>query len=110
MSKTVRYDTPYHPQNVVRKRPKSNSKFVTIQADTLDEFAWSNALRQYAGIVPYCPITMLASKKAPRSGVISVRVFFVPGEWEYASSPGQNEKTTGARGRRGRGTEGRGCP
>ena len=80
MSKTVRYDTPYHPQNVVRKRPKSNSKFVTIQADTLDEFAWSNALRQYAGIVPYCPITMLASKKAPRSGVISVRVFFVPGE------------------------------
>ena len=66
MSKTVRYDTPYHKQNVVRKRSKSNSKCVTIQADALDEFAWSNALRQYAGVVPYCPITMSASIRGGR--------------------------------------------
>ena len=42
---------------------KSNSNLVTIQADALDEFAWSNALRQYTGVVPYCPITMSASKR-----------------------------------------------
>ena len=40
---------------------KSNSNFVTIQPDALDQFAWSNALRQYPGFVPYCPITISAS-------------------------------------------------
>ena len=32
---------------------KSNSNLVATQAGALDEFAWSNALRQYAGVVPY---------------------------------------------------------
>ena len=41
---------------------KSNSNLVVTQADALDQFAWSNALRQYPGFVPYCPITMSASK------------------------------------------------
>ena len=42
---------------------KSNSNLVATQADALDQFAWSNALRQYAGVVPYYPRTMPASKR-----------------------------------------------
>ena len=49
---------------------KSNSNLVVTQADALDQFAWSNALRQYPGFVPYCPSTV----PAPRRGGCLYRV------------------------------------
>ena len=73
MSKTVYFFCAQHPRNNNKMSLKSNSKCVTIQADALDQFAWSNALRQYAGVVPYYPITRSASILTHKPGGVKTR-------------------------------------